>query len=116
MFRPRVPLNEQPTGEIIPTITTLGAVVPHNQAQAHAPCGCQHHAPAPAAPAASRPAVQLTPGALLLLVGGGTAAVLVVGAVLVSMLLAVAITAGALAIVALVVRSLIASEQKQHRR
>ncbi|MFJ9223462.1 SpdD-like protein [Streptomyces sp. NPDC102383] len=118
MFRPRVPLNEQPTGEIIPTITTLGAVVPHssNQAQTHAPCGCQHHAPASVAPAASRPAVQLTPGALLLLVGGGTAAVLVVGAVLVSMLLAVAITAGALAIVALVVRSLIASEQKQHRR
>ncbi|WP_425833761.1 SpdD-like protein [Streptomyces fractus] len=118
MLTPRVPLNPQPTGEIIPTITTLGTVVPHNPAQAQAPCGCQHHAPAPApaAPVASRPAVQLTPGALLLLVGGGTAAVLVVGTVLVSMLLAVAVTAGALAIVALVVRSLIASEQKQHRR
>ncbi|WP_327663300.1 MULTISPECIES: SpdD-like protein [unclassified Streptomyces] len=114
MLRPRIPVNQQPTGEIIPTITTLGTVAPHNPA--HAPCGCQHHAPAPVVPAAPRPAVQLTPGALLLLVGGGAAVVLVVGAVLVSMLLAVAITAGALAIVALVVRSLIASEQKQHRR
>ncbi|MET7696748.1 SpdD-like protein [Streptomyces sp. NPDC005485] len=113
MLRPRIPVNQQPTGGIIPVVTTLGTVVPHNPAQA--PCGCQHHTPAPSAPASARPTVQLTPGSLLLLVGGGTAAVLVVGAVLVSLLLAVAITAGSLAIVALVVRSLINSETK-HRR
>ena len=113
MFRPRVPVNEKPTGEIIPTITTLGAVVPHESGQA--PCGCQHHAPAPLAPAVSRPAVQVTPGSLVVLVVGGTVVVLTVGAVLVSMLLAVAITAGSLAVVALVGRSILVSEAKQRR-
>ncbi|MEV1026964.1 SpdD-like protein [Streptomyces sp. NPDC050264] len=108
MFTPKIPVNDQPTGQIIPLTTNTTAVDGHP----HAPtdCHCQHQAPAPS----SRPAVQLTPGALALLVGGGTAAVLVVGAVLVSMLLAVAITAGSLAIVALVVRSLLNSEAK-HR-
>ncbi len=112
MLRPRIPVNEKPSAEIVPTITTLGAVVPHQPGQT--PCGCQHHAPAPAAPAA-RPAVQLTPGALVVGVIGGTVVVLTIGAVLVSMLLAVAITAGSLAIVALVVRSLLNSEAKQRR-
>ncbi|MCL8017675.1 SpdD-like protein [Streptomyces sp. AS02] len=111
MLRPHVPVNEKPTGEIIPTITTLGAVVPHDPG--HAPCGCQHHAPAPVAPAASRPVVQLTPGTVIALVGGGTAVVLVVGAVLVSMLLAVAITGASVAVCAVVLRSLLASEAKR---
>jgi hypothetical protein len=57
--------------------------------------------------------VQLTPGAVIALVGSGTAVVLVVGAVLVSMLLAVAITGASVAICALVIRSLIASEGKR---
>ncbi|WP_425831524.1 SpdD-like protein [Streptomyces fractus] len=114
MFKPRVPVNEQPTGEIVPTITTLGTVAPPHDSH-QAVCGCQSHTPAPVVPASApaRPAMQLTPGALLLLVGGGTAAVLVVGAVLVSMLLAVAITAGSLAIVALVARSILTSEAKR---
>ncbi|RSN91143.1 SpdD-like protein [Streptomyces sp. WAC 05379] len=106
MLRPRVPVNEKPTGEIIPTITTLGSVVPHDPGQA--PCDCRHHAPA-----ASRPTVQLTPGTVLALVGGGTAVVLVVGAVLVSMLLAVAITGASVAVCAVVLRSLLASEAKR---
>ncbi|MFE6893924.1 SpdD-like protein [Streptomyces sp. NPDC057694] len=106
MFTPKIPVNDQPTGQIIPLDTT--AVDGHQHAPAA--CSCQHPAPAPAA--TTRPTVQLTPGSIALLVGGGTAAVLVVGAVLVSMLLAVAITAGSLAIVALVVRSLINSEIK----
>lgn len=55
----------------------------------------------------------MTPGAVVALVGGGTAVVLVVGAVLVSMLLAVAITGASLAICALVIRSLINSEAKR---
>ncbi|MDI3418569.1 SpdD-like protein [Streptomyces luteolus] len=97
MLRPKIPVNDQPTGETIPL---TGTALDH-QPQPPTP------APTPVAPAASaRPAVQLTPGSLALLVGGGTAAVLVVGAVLVSMLLAVAITAGSLAVTALVVRSL----------
>lgn len=107
MFTPKIPVNDQPTGQIIPLGTT--AVDAHQHAPA---CSCQHPAPAPAT--ATRPTVQLTPGSLALLVGGGTAAVLVIGAVLVSMLLAVAITAGSLAIVALVVRSLM-NNQAKHR-
>ncbi|WP_425833603.1 SpdD-like protein [Streptomyces fractus] len=113
MFKPRIPVNERPTGQIIPTVASLGTVVPRDDV--HAACGCQHPTPPPVASAPSRSQVQLTPGALLLLVGGGTAVVLTVGAVLVSMLLAVAITAGSLAIVALVVRSILATDTK-HRR
>ncbi|MGW2345420.1 SpdD-like protein [Streptomyces sp. NPDC001661] len=97
MFTPKIPVNDQPTGQTIPL---SGAIVEH------------HQAPAPAPVASERPTVQLTPGSLALVVGGGSAAVLVVGAVLVSMLLAVAITAGSLAIVALVVRSLMNQERK----
>ncbi|MFZ3558188.1 SpdD-like protein [Streptomyces sp. BH055] len=95
MLTPKIPVNDQPTGQTIPL---SGATVEH------------HQAPAPVA--SQRPTVQLTPGSLALLVGGGSAAVLVIGTVLVSMLLAVAITAGSLAIVALVVRSLMSQERK----
>ena len=96
----------QPTGLVTPpTVVEPTAVVQH--APARAPCPWR---PGPAA----RPTVQLTPGAVVALVGGGTAVVLVVGAVLVSMLLAVAITGASVAICALVIRSLIASAD-QHR-
>ena len=57
--------------------------------------------------------MQLTPGVLVALVGGGTAVVLVVGAVLVSLLLAVAITGVSVAVCAVVLRSLLASEGKR---
>ena len=76
----------------------------------------QHFAPAPVvspAPVPARPAVQLTPGAVIALVASGTAVVLVVGAVLVSMLLAVAITGASVAICALVIRSLISADAKR---
>jgi hypothetical protein len=110
MFQPRVPTNPAPTGEIIPVITTAAITQPDHP---HAPtdCFCRHAAPAPSAP--TRPTVQLTPGSLLAVVGGGTAVVLVVGAVLVSMLLAVAITGMSLSICALVIRSLISIQGKQ---
>ncbi|MFG2521178.1 SpdD-like protein [Streptomyces sp. NPDC048527] len=110
MFTPKIPVNDQPTGQIIPLNTTPAAVDGHPHAPTDCYCHNQNHAPA----ASARPTVQFTPGALALLVGGGTAAVLVVGAVLVSMLLAVAITAGSLAIVALVVRSLMNGDAKRH--
>ncbi|NED74085.1 SpdD protein [Streptomyces sp. SID9944] len=71
-------------------------------------------APAPVVPASNRPTVQLTPGTVLALVGGGTAVVLVVGAVLVSMLLAVAITGVSVAVCAVVLRSL-AKDLHKHR-
>ncbi|MFK8908902.1 SpdD-like protein [Streptomyces sp. YS-3] len=99
MLVPKIPVNDQPTGQAIP----FGTAVDGHQ---HVPaaCSCQHPAPAPAT--TTRPTAQLTPGSIALLVGGGTAAVLVVGAVLVSMLLAVAITGASVAVCALVVRSL----------
>ncbi|GAA2476346.1 SpdD-like protein [Streptomyces gobitricini] len=104
MFRPKVPTNPLPTG-----IVTPPAVIEPTTVIQHTP----GPAPAPVAPAPTRPTVQLTPGALLAVIGGGTAVVLVVGAVLVSMLLAVAITAASVAVCALVARSLITAEAKR---
>ncbi|MDX3119387.1 SpdD protein [Streptomyces scabiei] len=69
-------------------------------------------APVPAALASNRPAVHLTPGSVLTLAAGGGALVLVVGAVLVSMLLAVAITAASVAVCALVIRSILKRDRR----
>ncbi|MFI7499598.1 SpdD protein [Streptomyces sp. NPDC049687] len=69
-------------------------------------------APAPSALASNRPTVQLTPGSTLALVAGGGALVLVVGAVLVSMLLAVAITAASVAVCAVTIRSILKSDRR----
>ncbi|WP_327324185.1 hypothetical protein OG735_17890 [Streptomyces sp. NBC_01210] len=107
MFRPRIPTMPTPTGIVAPLVRPAA---PLEQYQ-HAPvCSCQHPtlAPAamPAAPAAA-PAVRLTPAGLLVAVGGGAAVVLVVGAVLVSLLLAVAITAASVAVCAVVLRSML---------
>ncbi|WP_405767464.1 SpdD protein [Streptomyces sp. NBC_00080] len=60
----------------------------------------------------NRPTVQLTPGSVLTLAAGGGALVLVVGAVLVSMLLAVAITAASVAVCAVVIRSILKSDRR----
>ncbi|MFE3524132.1 SpdD-like protein [Streptomyces sp. NPDC059161] len=100
MFRPKVPTMPQPTCFAAPP---AAAVEPTTTAQ--------HPA---SAPAPSRPTVQLTPGAVIALIGGGTTVVLVLGAVLVSMLLAVALTGVSLAVCALVVRSLMNADTK-HR-
>lgn len=104
MIRPKIPAMPQPTGLLTPP-----AVEPTTVIQQPTP------APTPVAPvtASARPTVQLTPGAVVALVGGGTAMVLVVGAVLVSMLLAVAITGASVAVCALVIRSLINTEAKR---
>ncbi|WP_250304172.1 SpdD-like protein [Streptomyces sp. A 4/2] len=105
MLKPKVPTMPQPAGLITrPTGVEPTAVVQHIQPS-----------PAPLAvpTAAARPTVQLTPGAVVALVGGGTAVVLVVGAVLVSMLLAVAVTGASVAICALVIRSLITSADQR---
>jgi hypothetical protein len=101
MFRPKLPTMPQPTGLVTPP-----AVVEPTTITPTPPT-------VPVAPAAARPAVQLTPGTALALVGGGTAVVLAVGAVLVSMLLAVALTGASLAICALVIRSLVATDAKR---
>ncbi|MFI9561905.1 SpdD-like protein [Streptomyces rishiriensis] len=104
MLRPKIPTMPTPTGHVSrPAVVEPTAVIQHTPATT-----------APVAPASPpRPTVQLTPGSVLALVGGGTAVVLVVGTVLVSMLLAVAVTAASVAVCALVIRSLVSS---QHRR
>jgi hypothetical protein len=99
MFRPKLPAMPQPTGRVTPPAV---AVEPTTITP-----GTPALPPAPAAPVSARPTVQLTPGTTLALVGGGTAVVLVVGAVLVSMLLAVAITGVSVALVAVVLRLLV---------
>ncbi|MGW1803524.1 SpdD protein [Streptomyces sp. NPDC002078] len=80
---------------------------PPDTAPAPAVIQPQTTAPAPVAPTSNRPTIQLTPGTALALAAGGGAVVLVVGAVLVSMLLAVAITGMSVAVVAVVLRLMI---------
>ncbi|MFJ6646833.1 SpdD-like protein [Streptomyces sp. NPDC091290] len=104
MFRPKLPTMPQPTGIVAPpAVIEPTTITP----------GTPTMPMAPSAPAPTRPTVQLTPGTALALVGGGTAVVLVVGAVLVSMLLAVAITGASVAVCAVVLRSLVASDNRR---
>ncbi|MEU5446561.1 MULTISPECIES: hypothetical protein [Streptomyces] len=102
MFTPKIPPPDTAPAAGMSLVPPLTGLV-------HPPaCTCHHTptAPVPAAPPA-RPAVQFTPGSLLVAAAGGTAVVLVVGTVLVSMLLATAITAASVAVCAVVLRSLL---------
>ncbi|QNA73431.1 SpdD-like protein [Streptomyces sp. So13.3] len=105
MLRPQIPT--MPTA----TFTTQQHTALAPVVAQHTACACQHPATAPA-PVPSRPAVRLTPTGLVAVVGGGVAAVLVVGAVLVSLLLAVAVTGASIAVCAVVLRSLLADQRK----
>ncbi|MER5207056.1 SpdD-like protein [Streptomyces sp. NPDC002825] len=103
MLRPHVPVNPLPTGTPIPLLKPIpvdSGVEPVAST------------PVPAPVAAPRTLVQLTPGSALALAAGGGAVVLVVGAVLVSMLLAVAITGVSVAVCAVVLKSLLNQERK----
>ncbi|MEU7292298.1 SpdD-like protein [Streptomyces exfoliatus] len=105
MLRPKVPTMPTPTGLVTPPfVFTPTAVVQ--------PTAVEPLQSAPA-PVAQRPTLQVTPGTALAVIGAGTAIVLVVGTVLVSMLLATAVTAASVAVCAVVVRSLIASSAKR---
>ncbi|CAD5970269.1 SpdD protein [Streptomyces cyaneofuscatus] len=105
MFTPKIPPPDTaptPGTSLVQPLTGI----------THTPaCTCHHTsaaAPAPVSAApVSRPAVQLTPGSLLVAAAGGTAMVLIIGTVLVSMLLATAITAASVAVCAVVLRSLL---------
>ncbi|WP_411115979.1 SpdD protein [Streptomyces sp. 058-1L] len=105
MFTPKIPPPDTAPTPATSLVQPLTGIT-------HTPaCNCNHTfaavpAPAPAAPV-SRPAVQLTPGSLLVAAAGGTAMVLIIGTVLVSMLLATAITAASVAVCAVVLRSLL---------
>jgi hypothetical protein len=109
MLRPGIPTNPAPTGLVTPLPVTTAV-------ERHAPAACAcHHTPVVVpAPASNRPTVQLTPSSLVAVAAGGTAVVLVVGAVLVSLLLAVAVTAASVAVCAVVLRSMLNSQHK-HR-
>ncbi|MFJ9343448.1 SpdD-like protein [Streptomyces sp. NPDC101733] len=111
MLRPHIPVNPLPTGILTPLAQP--AVVPGDESHSQVSPITRHHrgsAPAPTAP--TRATVQLTPGSVVALAAGGGAAVLVVGAVLVSMLLAVAITGVSVAVIAVVLRLLVKDLQK----
>lgn len=108
MIRPKIPVNPLPTGLVAPLVHPTAGDIAHGSTSAPA-CACQHTAPAPTAsqPPVQLPAVRLTPAGLIAVVAGGAGLVLVVGAVLVSMLLAVAITGASVAVCAVVLRSLL---------
>ncbi|MER7578193.1 SpdD protein [Streptomyces sp. NPDC126514] len=99
MFTPKYP-----TPDTAPTAAS--SPVTNAQAPAVSPS-------AAVTPVPIRPTVQLTPGSTLALAAGGGAVVLVVGAVLVSMLLAVAITGMSVAVCAVVLRSLLNAERNR---
>ncbi|MEV6954950.1 SpdD-like protein [Streptomyces sp. NPDC051183] len=107
MLRPRVPVNPAPTGLVAPLVRPTTGDITYGATAAPA-CGCDH---APAAttdqPRAQLPTVRLTPAGFVAVVAGGAGLVLVVGAVLVSMLLAVAVTGASVAVCAVVLRSLL---------
>ncbi|MEV0956689.1 SpdD protein [Streptomyces sp. NPDC049951] len=108
MFTPKYPAPDTAPTAATSLVRPLTGLV-------HPPaCDCHHTpTPVPAPVPVGRPSVQFTPGALVVAAAGGTALVLVVGTVLVSMLLAVAITAASVAICAVVLRSLL---NNQHNR
>jgi hypothetical protein len=99
VFTPKYPPQDTAP---LPTTTTPTAMSPATHVSA----------PVPSASIFGRPTVQLTPGSTLALAAAGGALVLVVGAVLVSMLLAVAITAASVAVCAVVVRSILKSDRR----
>ncbi|WP_329457897.1 SpdD protein [Streptomyces sp. NBC_01497] len=114
MFTPKYPRPD--TAPNPTTLPPLAPLVPTSDGHVPA-CTCSHtHTPTTPtpgpAPVAMRPTVQFTPGALVALAAGGTAAVLVIGTVLVSILLAVAITGASVAVCAIVIRSLLNSQHK----
>ncbi|GAA2694427.1 SpdD protein [Streptomyces lunalinharesii] len=110
MLTPKIPPPDTAQPFTTPTPAPL---VPATDATAPLQPTTPTPAPVPV-PAGKRSAVQLTPGGVVAVAAGGTAAVLIVGAVLVSMLLAVAITAASVAVCALVVRSILTNQHTQH--
>ncbi|MEU2405978.1 SpdD protein [Streptomyces rubiginosohelvolus] len=112
MFTPKIPPPDTapaPGTSLVPPLA--GLVHPPACTCHHTPASPTAPAPVPVAPP-SRPTVQLTPGSLVVAAAGGTATVLVIGTVLVSMLLATAITAASVAICAVVLRSLLNDKNK----
>ncbi|MCX5378535.1 SpdD-like protein [Streptomyces sp. NBC_00091] len=113
MIHPKIPVNPLPTGLVTPFVQPTADVAPHHTAAVPA-CGCEHApAPVPASSGMQVAGIRLTPAGVVTALAAGTGVVLVVGAVLVSMLLAVAITGASVAVCAVVLRSLL---NQHHRR
>ncbi|REK91009.1 SpdD protein [Streptomyces inhibens] len=93
MLTPKYPTPDTALPAPAPATETTSAIAPV--------------APQNPVPTQARRAVQLTPGGVVAVAAGGTALVLVVGSVLVSMLLAVAITGVSVAVCAVVLRLLL---------
>ncbi|MFF2305720.1 SpdD-like protein [Streptomyces sp. NPDC058128] len=113
MFQPRIPVNPLPTGIVTPLVqpTVTTDIAPHHTA---AVVACHHHnAPASAPVPAPSSGMRLTPAGLAVVVAGGVGGVLVIGTVLVSMLLAVAVSATSVAVCAVVLRSLLNGQRRQ---
>ncbi len=112
MFRPRIPVNPSPA-HLVPRLVEPTAITPAHD-QPSSSCTCTHVGPvAPLPSRAPSSSIRLTGTGLACAVAGGTAVVLVVGAVLVSMLLAVAITGVSITVCAVVLRSLLNSSRNQ---
>lgn len=116
MLRPKIPTMPLPTGVVTPPAAVHPTTIQPGQPVQPAQQLVVPAASAPVPATLSRPAIQVTPGTALAVVGAGTAVVLVVGTVLVSMLLATAVTAASVAVCAVVVRSLIASPTRPRHR
>ncbi|GAA5611891.1 SpdD protein [Streptomyces platensis] len=99
MFTPKYPA---PDTAPAPLVVRL---VPEDEERASTALAPSAQPQMPAPP--TRRTVQLTPAGVVTVAAGGTAVVLVVGTVLVSMLLAVALTAVSVAVCAVVLRSLL---------
>ncbi|MEU3836444.1 SpdD protein [Streptomyces microflavus] len=107
MFTPKIPSPDTAPSPATSLVQPLTGITHTPACTCHTtPNVAPAQTPVPAAPVA-RPTVQLTPGSLLVAAAGGTAMVLIIGTVLVSMLLATAITAASVALCAVVLRSLL---------
>ncbi|MFI0905766.1 SpdD protein [Streptomyces sioyaensis] len=102
MFTPKYP-----TPDTAPPPATSPVVPLTPPAESSTPAVPVPGSSAPVPAASARPAVQLTPAGLITVAAGGTAVVLIVGTVLVSMLLAVALTGVSIAVCAVVLRLLL---------
>ncbi|MFJ6794358.1 SpdD-like protein [Streptomyces sp. NPDC091268] len=113
MIRPKIPVNPLPTGLVAPLVHPTTGDITYGSPTVPA-CDCPHAPAAPAKkPRVQLPAVSLTPAGLVAAVAGGAGLVLVVGAVLISMLLAVAITGASVAVCAVVLRSLVNGQTRR---
>lgn len=98
MFKPHRAANPLPTGQIFDAPPAPEPAHGTVMATGPAPCSCAPHA-APA-PLVGRPQLQISTGGLLVLTIGGTVLTVAIGTVLTSLLMALALVAGALAVTA----------------